>query len=234
MGFAHSEHLPWCPVRKTHGTCYGCEWRRYAASLLIAVFFGGIEYTVGLYYQSVSAQGDAIHLFGDGLQSGVSALIAFLVFRHTLSGHHFRAWGAYLQALLLFIAGVFIIHEALGQRIPPREPLLIAVIGTLATSGAVLRFYAVHNGWHIAHSVRQLSGALLRHERVNVTALGEISHIVTDFATSIAVVIAGLWQAFTGNASVDQSIALYGIAPVVFFSALLVLIFARREHGHSH
>ena len=230
MSVSHT-HLPSCPTQ-TGGRCFGCEWRRYAYSALIALTFGACEYYVGRKLWSLAAQGDAIHLFGDALQSTISTTIALLAFYHKASEHAWRRWGGYIQALGIALAGVVILHEALYEASAPRSGSAMILLGTVATIVALIRIRIVHAGWDFGKTINEIRGAIVARRKINPTALGELFHIMLDVATSLAVLVTGIIITIAGNIAVDRSAALYVIAPVAFLSAAAVLLFAHREHVH--
>lgn len=226
----HAEHFFWCSQKMT-GRC-GCEWQRYALSASIAVFCGTAEYVAGYVFTSVSMQSDAIHLFGDSLQSSFSVLVA-LPFLHTLfSERWMRKWGAYIQALMLFMAAGIIMTEVLTHTAAPQSPTVMLVAGILMTAVASLRIWTVHGGWDFGRLLKDLISALRGRGTINITNVAELAHLTVDLGTSVAVAVGGGWILFGGDHSADKNIALFAIFPMAILSGFLTLLLER--HGHHH
>lgn len=230
MSVIHA-HFPSCTAR-SGGKCIGCEWRRYALSAFIALSFGTGEYIAGKMLVSVAAQGDAIHLFGDAFQSGISTTIALLAFYHKKSEDKWRSRGGYIQALCIALAGVVILYEALYEPSAPRSGSAMILLGAIATAVALVRIRIVHAGWDFEKTTRETFLAIRKRRKINPTALGELFHIFLDVATSLAVLLAGIGIVLASNTEIDRVAALYVIAPVAFLSAIAVVVFAHHEHHH--
>ena len=209
------KHLPLCP--STRGGVCVCESNRYLLSALIALIGGAIEYGLGLFIGSASARGDAIHLFGDGGMSVFAALIVFAVLKNPHSEKKIRTGGAFLQAGMLALAGIFIwVDIAHHEGVAPRSGPQLLILGLGATTVALMRVWVVHPEW-----------------RRSVTGKGEMLHIVIDVLTSVAVIIAGV-GVLCGVGALDKVLAMYLIAPVAILNACYILWHTLSDADHTH
>ena len=161
---------------------YRAARRTVAVALAITVVMGFVELAGGVLSNSLALQGDAAHMFVD--TAALSIALAGLALaarppasRKTFGYHRAEVLGALLNGLLLVAIAGYVVWRAFGRFLNP-EPvqgplmLLIAVVGLIANGAALV---------------------LLRRQRSDsIGARGAFLHVLSDAATSVAAIFAGV------------------------------------------
>jgi len=177
-----------------------------------------LKLLVGLLIGSVSVLSEAIHSAVDL----VASVIAFLSVRTSAKpadAHHPFGHGKYenlsgaIEALLIFIAAIWIIGEAIHKLIAP-QPLEKAGVGV-----AVMLVSALANGW--------ISGRLFKigRETDSIALQADAWHLRTDVYTSIGVmtglgiILGGYWFAPGLNLNWVDPVAALCVAVLILKAA---------------
>jgi cobalt-zinc-cadmium efflux system protein len=192
------------------------------AVILTAVIFLA-EVAGGLVSGSLSVLGDAAHMLQDvALLLSLGAIIIaerLPTKSRTFGYHRVEIGAAVLNGIILIGVSVLIIHEALARFSQPHAVnstvmFGVAVVGLVANLAAM---YVLHG----SHDLNVKSAFL---------------HVLGDTLSSVAVIVAALWIAFTGQTIIDPllSIAIALLILVSSFSLLrdsfaILLQFAPRD-----
>jgi cobalt-zinc-cadmium efflux system protein len=181
-------------------------------SRLIMVFFltlsiFGVELVGGIVSNSLALLADAGHMFTDVAGIGLALLAIWIGARppnpeRTFGYQRLEILAAIVNALLLFGVGGFILFEGIRRLAQPPDVasglmIAVALVG-LAGNGVSL--------WLLRHAQER-----------SLNARGAFLEVLSDFAGSAAVVIAGLVIVFTG----------FGAADAIASILIGVLIFPR-------
>jgi|GEM_PF-5038484 len=215
-----SAHLPWCPLTLEIQISCQCERDRYLVSAALAGAGSIVGYIFAKIIGSIAGEGDSIHLFFDGGQSLISAIIAVIALRPTSNESSVRRIGAYSQAFLLAMAAVLIWVDASHHNDVPRSGVQMIVLGIASSAVAIIRFIVVHSEWK------------------TITGKGEVLHVGIDVATSFCVLLAGI-AVLLGAPAWDKIAAMWFIAPIALLNSGYILWHARfgeihSHHGHDH
>jgi len=210
-----SAHLPWCSLTLEIQTSCQCERDRYLVSAALAGVGSIVGYTFAKIIGSIAGEGDSIHLFFDGGQSLISAIIVMIALLPTTNESRIRRIGAYSQALMLAMAAMLIWVDASTHNDVPRSGLQMVLLGLASTAVAFIRFIVVHSEWK------------------TITGKGEILHVAIDVATSVGVSLAGI-AVLCGAPAWDKIAAMWFIAPIALLNSGYILWHARFGHTHSH
>jgi cobalt-zinc-cadmium efflux system protein len=193
------------------------------AIVLTAIIFCA-EVIGGLLSGSLALLGDAAHMLQDVVALLLSLGAVIIAGRlpslsRTFGYHRVEIGAAVVNGILLIGVSVMIVNEALARFSQPRPidstmMLGVAVIGLIANLAAM---YVLHG----SHDLNIRSAFL---------------HVLGDTLSSVAVIIAAIWIAFTGQTFVDPllSIAIAVLILVSSFSLLreafrILLQFAPRD-----
>ena len=138
MGHGHSHNFSASNASKNLKTAF-----------FINTIFALVELIGGLLTNSVAILSDALHDFGDSLSLGTAWYLQGKSQKerdetYTYGYKRFSLLGAFINSIVLIIGSVFIIREAIGRMINPKQPdargmLLLAVLGILFNGAAMLR-----------------------------------------------------------------------------------------------
>ncbi len=206
-------------------------WKRLRASATLAFGFSVIEYVTALLLTSLSAEADALHLFGDGGQSALAAIFAYIAHDRT---ERWATWSAYLQATCLAAAGALILWRVGGSDVHPREALAMIGLGAIATSVALWRLKTAHGKWDFRHLAVSIWAAIQHQAALDKFAVVEAIHVFLDVVTSAFVLLTGVLMLVGLENNADRYFA-YATAVVAFASSIVVVILARMgHHDHNH
>lgn len=178
-GHAHHDH---------HGS-------NLALAFWLNTAFAVIELIGGLLTNSVAILSDAVHDLGDSLALGS----AWLFEKHskkrrdekyTYGYKRFSLVGALINAVVLLVGSIFILHEAIGRFFDPVQPdvdgmIYLAVLGVVVNGFAILR---LRKGTSISEHVISL-------------------HFVEDVVGWIAVLIGSVVMKFTDAPFLDPALS---------------------------
>jgi cobalt-zinc-cadmium efflux system protein len=170
------------------------------AILLTAVIFFA-EVAGGLVSGSLSLLGDAAHMLQDVVALLLSLGAIIIAERlptksRTFGYHRVEIGAAVLNGIVLIGVSVLIIHEALARFSQPHAVnstvmFGVAVVGLVANLAAM---YVLHG----SHDLNVKSAFL---------------HMLGDTLSSVAVIVAALWIAFTGQTMVDPLLSIAIASP---------------------
>ena len=191
----------------THGSAAGAHRKRLTIVFFLTLAIFGVEVVGGFASNSLALLADAGHMFTDVAGIGLALLAIWIGSRpadpeRTFGYQRLEILAAIVNALLLFGVGAFILFEGIRRLTEPPEVgtglmLAVALVG-LAGNGLSL--------W------------LLRDAQASsLNARGAFLEVLSDFAGSIAVIVAGLVITVTG----------YGAADAIASIVIGVLIFPR-------
>ena len=173
--------------------------------ITLAIF--AVEVIGGLAANSLALLADAGHMFTDVVGVGLALLAIWIGSRpagpaRTFGYQRLEILAAVVNALLLFGVGVFILVEAVRRLAAPTEVasglmIAVALVG-LAANGVSL--------WLLRDA-----------QSSSLNARGAFLEVLSDFAGSVAVIVAGLVIAFTG----------FGAADAIASIVIGILIFPR-------
>lgn len=197
-------------------------------SATLAFAFSVFEYAAAVVLTSLSAEADALHLFGDGGQSALAALFAYIAQDRT---ERWATWSAYLQAMCLAAAGTLILWRIGSSDIHPREALAMIGLGAIATVVALWRLKIAHGTWDFRHLAASVLGAIRYRATLDKFAVVEAIHVFLDVVTSAFVLLTGVLMLAGLENNADRYFA-YATAAVAFASSIVVVILARMGHHH--
>lgn len=197
-------------------------------SLKIAIAFTAViffaEVAGGLVSGSLSLLGDAAHMLQDVVALLLSLGAIIIAERlptksRTFGYHRVEIAAAVLNGIVLIGVSVVIIHEALARFSHPSQ-----INSTVMFSVAVVGLAANLVSLYVLHGSHDLN------------VKGAFLHVLGDTLSSVAVIVAALWIAFTGQTIIDPllSIAIALLILVSSFSLLrdafsILLQFAPRD-----
>ena len=190
-----------------HGSAAGGQRRRLTIVFFLTLAIFGVELIGGLASNSLALLADAGHMFTDVAGIGLALLAIWIGGRpagpeRTFGYQRLEILAAVVNALLLFGVGGFVLFEGIRRLAAPPDVasglmIAIAIIG-LAGNGVSL--------WLLREAQ---SGSL--------NARGAFLEVLSDFAGSIAVIVAGLLIIVAG----------FGAADAIASIVIGVLIFPR-------
>lgn len=163
-----------------------CESRRYWIILWIGLGIFVAEIVGGILSGSLALLSDAFHVLVDSAANVVSIFVAYAVVKHGQNGHKLRAFGGYINAALLLGIAVWVLYEAIGRIITPRN-ILSSVMIFVAVIGALGNFL---QNYVLGHATDE--------EESHVTHRAMHLHVLSDLWQSLAVILAGIIIAVTG------------------------------------
>lgn len=194
--------------------CSSSEPGYYTASLragiLVTLIFFAIEVAGGYYSGSLSLISDAGHMFIDASAlllslAAIRAARSLPTKERTYGLHRAEIVAAFFNGILLITVSVWILYEAYNRLVNPR-PVDSTVMLIVALAGLVANTYIAYR----LHGSRDL----------NIRSA--FLHVVGDALTSLAVIIAAVWIAVTGQMAADPILSGV-IAIVILISAARVL-----------
>ena len=179
-------------------------------ALIITVLFFLVELAGGLISGSLALVSDAGHMFSDVLALLLS-LGAITLASRLPTGE--RAYGflraeifaAFINALLLMAVSAIILWEAY-LRLQNPVPIGSGIMGAVAVTGLIAN----------------IAVAYLLHGSHNLNVKSAFLHVIGDAVSSVAVIIAAIWIAFTGQVFVDPLLSGF-IAVLIIISAAGIL-----------
>lgn len=172
------------------------ETARYCAVLLAGIAIFLAEFIGGICSKSLALMSDSGHVFADNVSVVISIAVAEGVRRtgSRASKERWRWHGAKLNALLLAIPGLLIVHEAFARMVSGLELKTWPMIGIAAIGGAGNWFQhlQLHKAEDKSHSTHQLLHL----------------HVVSDLLQSAAVCGGGIAISVTGWVWLDPALSL--------------------------
>jgi cobalt-zinc-cadmium efflux system protein len=195
----------------THSHTHGPARPRYLLPLALTLAYAGVELAGGLWSGSLALLGDAGHMFSDAIALGVAAAAASLARRPPGSSHSY-GWqraeviGALVNSLFMLAIFVMLVVEAVTRLLIPRDVaagavILIAAVGMVVNATCLL---------------------LLGRGGRDLNARAALLHVVGDFASSFAALLAGIVIHFTGWSPIDAILSL-AIAGLILVSTQRLL-----------
>lgn len=218
-------HVATCPALQKEGTCE-CESTLYAATGLLALLAGIIQWWVG-YYASMTLASDALHALADAGADFLGMWIAIIVIRRPVRGAQLRDLGNKIIAATLAIGAAWIIHEAWGRwTVGAYKVYLpaVVVVGLMGLVVDLLRFSMLAK----AHAITKRS-----------TTAGLVEHARSDAVHSAIVAFVGA-AALTGTLVGENAAYAYAIrlgdflCSVVLAGYMVAVLTPRIWHGETH
>ena len=179
-------------------------------ALIITVVFLFVEIAGGLLSGSLALLSDAGHMFSDVfsllLSLGAMTLALQLPTKERTYGYHRgEIFAAFINSLLLIGVSAGILWEAYQRTINPAPVqgglmLMVACIGLGANLWVIFLLHGSHN--------------------LNVRSA--FLHVVGDTISSVAVIVAAVWIALTGQVMIDPVLSAF-IAVLIVISAVRLL-----------
>jgi len=176
---------------------------------LTAIIFGA-EVIGGFLSGSLSLLSDAAHMLQDVIALFLSLGAILIAERlptptRTFGYHRVEIGAAVINGMLLIVVSGLIIWQAVDRFAHPRPVdsslmLGVAIIGLAAN----------------------LVAARILHGSHDLNVRSAFLHVLGDTLSSVAVIVAALWIAFTGQTIVDPLLGL-AIAGVILFSSFFIL-----------
>ena len=179
-------------------------------ALIITFLFFVIELAGGLISGSLALVSDAGHMFSDVLalllSLGAITLAARLPTKERTYGFmRTEIFAAFINALLLMAVSVIILWEAYQRLLNP-APIQSGIMGVVAVLGLIAN----------------IAVAFLLHGSHNLNVKSAFLHVIGDMVSSVAVIVAAIWIALTGQVFVDPLLSGF-IAVLIIVSAAGIL-----------
>ncbi len=179
-------------------------------ALIITVLFFLVELAGGLISGSLALVSDAGHMFSDVLalllSLGAITLATRLPTKERTYGFlRAEIFAAFINSLLLMAVSAIILWEAY-QRLQNPVPIGSGIMGAVAVTGLIAN----------------IAVAYLLHGSHNLNVKSAFLHVIGDAVSSVAVIVAALWIAFTGQVFVDSLLSGF-IAILIIVSAAGIL-----------
>jgi cobalt-zinc-cadmium efflux system protein len=179
-------------------------------ALVITSLFFIVELVGGLISGSLALVSDAGHMFSDVLalllSLGAITLAASLPTKERTYGfQRAEIFAAFLNSLLLIAASAGILWEAWQRSVNP-APIQSSLMGAVAVAGLIAN----------------VAVAYLLHGSHNLNVRSAFLHVIGDAVSSVAVIAAALWIAYTGQVIVDPLLSGF-IAVLIIISAAGIL-----------
>ncbi|MFA6224602.1 MAG: cation diffusion facilitator family transporter [Methanoregula sp.] len=160
-------------------------------ALVITTLFFIIELVGGLISGSLALVSDAGHVFSDVLalllSLGAITLASRLPSKERTYGLlRAEIFAAFINSLLLMAVSAIILWEA-WQRLLNPSPIQSGLMGAVAVTGLIAN----------------IAVAFLLHGSHNLNVKSAFLHVIGDAVSSVAVIVAAIWIAFTGQVFVD-------------------------------
>ncbi len=165
--------------------------RSLTIALAITAVFLVVELAGGLISGSLALVSDAGHMFADALSLLLSLGAITLAKRlptkeRTYGLHRAEIFAAFINSLLLIGMSMVILWEAYLRSINP-SPIQSGLMGTVAVIGLISNLAVVY----------------LLHGSHNLNVRSAFLHVIGDTISSVAVIAAAVWIAFTGQVIAD-------------------------------
>lgn len=197
------------PQPHPHDHAHGNGRPSFLLPLVLTATYGVVELAGGLWSGSLALLGDAGHMFSDAAALAVAAVAVHLARRppghsHSYGWQRAEVIGALLNGLLMLAIIAVLIAEAVSRLLTPREiaadaVIVISLLGMLV-NGACL--------------------VLLGRGGSDLNTRAALLHVMGDFASSFAALVAGIVVRFTGWFPIDSILSLV--------IALLILVSTHR------
>ncbi len=179
-------------------------------ALVITALFFVIELVGGLISGSLALVSDAGHMFSDVLalilSLGAITLATQLPSKERTYGfRRAEIFAAFINSLLLIGISVIILWEAYQRLLNP-APIQGVLMGAVAVTGLIAN----------------IAVAFLLHGSHNLNIRSAFLHVIGDVVSSVAVIVAAFWIAFTGLVIVDPILSGL-IAVLIIVSAARIL-----------
>ena len=179
-------------------------------ALVITALFFIIELAGGLFSGSLALVSDAGHMFSDVLalllSLGAIALAARLPTKERTYGFlRAEIFAAFINSLLLMAVSGVILWEAYQRFFHP-APIQSGLMGVVAVTGLIAN----------------IAVAFLLHGSHNLNVKSVFLHVIGDVVSSVAVIVAAVWIALTGQVIVDPLLSGF-IAVLIIASAAGIL-----------
>lgn len=202
-----SEH---CHCHHHHGKVDEKSVKLLVLSFIINIVLSIAEVVGGVISGSVALIGDALHNTSDAL-SILIAVIAFKIgnkkasLRYTYGFKRAEVIGGFVNLILLFISGCYLLIEGVGRIILPQQidGMLIVWISVLALCVDVFTAKISHTGAHHNANMKMV-----------------FIHNLADVFGSIGVIVSGLCVAWFGIYYIDGIVAIL-IAFYMIFQAII-------------
>jgi len=197
-----------------HPASEGSGSRPSGTSLKIAIALTAViflaELAGGIVSGSLSLLGDAAHMLQDVVALLLSLGAIIIAARlptpsRTFGYHRVEIGAAVANGLFLIVISGVIVYEAVARFSHP-QPINSTVMFAVAVVGLAANLAAMHV-LHGSHDLNVKSAFL---------------HVLGDTLSSVAVIVAALWIAFTGQTIVDPILSI-AIAILILFSSLSLL-----------
>jgi cobalt-zinc-cadmium efflux system protein len=167
--------------------------RSLSLALLVILLIFFVELAGGIVSNSLALLSDAGHMLTDTMALALALLATIFAARpatkeRTFGFYRLEILSALFNGALLTLVALYIFYEAIVRFLNPVAVksdilLLIATVGLLANIGAAV--------------------ILARSSRENLNVRGAFLHVISDLASSVAVIIGGLLIRYLGWAYVD-------------------------------
>jgi len=179
-------------------------------ALVITTLFLLVELGGGLVSGSLALVSDAGHMFSDVLafllSLGAITLAARLPTKSQTYGfHRAEVFAAFANSLLLIAVSAGILWEAWQRALNP-APVQSVLMGVVAVAGLI----------------SNVTVAYMLHGSRNLNVRSAFLHVIGDTISSIAVIVAAVWIAITGQTLVDPVLSAI-IAFLIVVSAVSIL-----------
>lgn len=179
-------------------------------ALVITSLFFVVELAGGLISGSLALVSDAGHMFSDVLalllSFGAITLATRLPSKERTYGFlRAEIFAAFINSLLLMAVSGIILWEAYQRLLNP-APIQSELMGAVAVLGLIANIVV----------------AFLLHGSHNLNVRSAFLHVIGDVVSSVAVIAAAIWIAFTGQVIVDPLLSGF-IAVLIIVSATSIL-----------
>ncbi|MFA4848099.1 MAG: cation diffusion facilitator family transporter [Methanoregula sp.] len=179
-------------------------------ALVITSLFFVVELAGGLISGSLALVSDAGHMFSDVLalllSLGAITLASRLPSKERTYGFlRAEIFAAFINSLLLMAVSGIILWEAYQRLLNP-APIESGLMGAVAVTGLIAN----------------IAVAFLLHGSHNLNVKSAFLHVIGDAVSSVAVIVAAIWIAFTGQVFVDPLLSGF-IAVLIIVSAAGIL-----------
>lgn len=210
MEHQHSEHQHGHGGHHHHGEVSEKTVKYLLISFIINMLLSVVEIVGGIIAGSVSLIGDALHNTSDAF-SILIAVIAFKIGRkkadhkYTYGFKRAEIIGGFVNLILLFISGVYLIVEGIGRLISP-EPI----------EGGIIIWVSV-----LALIIDAATAKLSHHGSEHNTNMRMVFlHNLADALGSVGVIISGLFVVWLNIYWIDGLVALMIAAYMIYQSVL--------------
>jgi len=189
---------------------HGDDRSALKVAVLLTASYLLVEVAGGVVSGSLALLGDAGHMLGD-VVALLLALGALVIAERlptkgkTFGYHRVEIFVAFINGLILVLLSAGILREAAARVFSP-VPVGGAAMGVVGAVGLAVNLYVA---WTLSGSE-------------NLTVRSAFLHVLGDTLTSVAVIAAAVWIAFTGQTLVDPLLS-GAIALLILANAALLL-----------